>query len=84
MRSQSKPNIELKADALAKSIFRWEDIKVRLLHSITQDPSTISMNASKHLSLLVGITRSYSHIYLAKAYNLSGYIIACGSGTPPG
>ncbi len=59
-------------------------MNVRLLHSISQAPSTISMNASKHLSLLVGINRSYSHIYLAEADNLSGYIIACGSATPPG
>ncbi|MEG4506670.1 hypothetical protein QUA81_03305 [Microcoleus sp. F6_B4] len=47
-------------------------MNVRLLHSISQDSSTISMNGSKHLSLLVGINRSYSHIYLAEAYNLSG------------
>jgi len=84
MRSPAKPNLELKSDALTKSICRWEDMNVRLLHSISQEPSTISMNASKHLSLLVGINRSYSHIYLAKAYNLSGCIIACCSSTPPG
>ncbi|MEP6518034.1 hypothetical protein [Microcoleus vaginatus] len=59
-------------------------MNVRLLHSISQEPSTMSINASKLLSLLVGINSSYSHIYLAEAYNLSGYIIACGSGTPPG
>ncbi|MEG3921582.1 hypothetical protein [Microcoleus sp. POL10_C6] len=39
----------------------------RLLHSISQELSTISINASKHLSLLVGINRSYSHIYLAES-----------------
>ncbi|MEG4030896.1 MULTISPECIES: hypothetical protein [unclassified Microcoleus] len=69
MRSPAKPNLELKPDALTKSIFRWEDMNGRLLHSISQELSTISINinASKHLSLLVGINRSYSHIYLAKS-----------------
>ncbi|MEG4858617.1 hypothetical protein QUB75_14900 [Microcoleus sp. K1-B6] len=67
MRSQAKPKLELKADSLTESIFRWEDMNVRLLHSISQEPSTISINASKHLSLLVGINCSYSHIYLAEA-----------------
>jgi len=38
-------------------------MNVRVLRSISQNPSTVSMNASK---LLVGINRSYSHIYLAK------------------
>jgi len=84
MRSQAKQNLELKADALTESIFRWEDMNVRLLHSISQEPSTISRNASKHLSLLVGINRSYSHIYLAEADNLERYVVARGSGTPPG
>jgi hypothetical protein len=84
MRSQAKQNLEFKADALTESNFRWEDMNVRLLHSISQQPSTISMNASKHLSLLVGINRSYSHIYLAEADNLEGYVVARGSGTPPG
>ncbi|MEG4273166.1 MULTISPECIES: hypothetical protein [unclassified Microcoleus] len=67
MRSPAKQNLELKSDTLTESIFRWEDINLRLLHSISQEPSRISMNASKHLSLLVGINRSYSHIYLAEA-----------------
>lgn len=70
MRSPAKPNLELKPDALKESICLWEDMNLRLLHSISQDPSTISINASKHLSLLVGINRSYSHIYLAEADNL--------------
>jgi hypothetical protein len=29
------------------------------------------------------INRSYSHIYLAEAYNLEGYVVARCSGTPP-
>jgi len=44
-------------------------MNVRVLRSISQNPSTVSMNASKQLLLLVGINRSYSHIYLAEAYN---------------
>ena len=44
-----------------------------MLRSISQNPSTVSINASKQLPLLVGINRSYSHIYLAEAYNLEGY-----------
>ncbi|MEG4215532.1 hypothetical protein QUA27_10155 [Microcoleus sp. Pol14C6] len=72
MRSPAKQNFEFKPDTLMESICRWEDINVRLLHTISQEPSTISMNASKQLSLLVGMKRSYSHKYLAKAYNLSG------------
>ncbi|MEG4074113.1 hypothetical protein [Microcoleus sp. Pol14D6] len=84
MRSPAKQNFELKSDTLTESICPWEDMNVRLLHSISQEPSTISMNASKQLSLLVGMKRSYSHKYLAKAYNLSGCTIACGSGTPSG
>jgi hypothetical protein len=39
-------------------------MNVRVLRSISQNPSTVSMNASKQLPLLVGINRSYSHIYL--------------------
>ncbi|MEP6489943.1 peptidoglycan-binding protein [Microcoleus vaginatus GB2-A3] len=57
-------------------------MNVRFLHSISQAPCTISRNASKHLSLLVGINRSYSHIYLAEADNLERYVVARGSGTP--
>ncbi|WP_041622613.1 hypothetical protein [Oscillatoria nigro-viridis] len=57
MRSQAKPNLELKADILTESIFRWEDMNVLLLCSISQDPSTISMNASKHLSLLQRLSK---------------------------
>ncbi|HSF72784.1 MAG TPA: hypothetical protein VLA84_03180 [Microcoleus sp.] len=67
MRSQAKPHLELKPDTLTESIFRWEDMNVRLLHSISQEPSTINMKASKHLSLLIGINRSYSHIYLTES-----------------
>jgi hypothetical protein len=44
-------------------------MNVRVWRSISQNPSTVSMNASKQLPLLVGIKRSYSHIYLAQAYN---------------
>jgi signal transduction histidine kinase len=44
-------------------------MNVRVSRSISQNPSTVSMNASKQLPLLVGINRSYSHIYLAEAYN---------------
>ncbi|UNU17918.1 hypothetical protein D0A34_02725 [Microcoleus vaginatus PCC 9802] len=62
MRSQAKENLGLQSNALTESIFRWEDINVRLLQSISQEPSTISRNASKPLSLLVGINPSYSHI----------------------
>jgi hypothetical protein len=58
-------------------------MNVRVLRSISQNPSTVSMNASKQLPLLVGINRSYSHIYLAEAYNLEGYVVARCSGTPP-
>ncbi|MEG4213290.1 hypothetical protein [Microcoleus sp. S13_B4] len=65
MRSPAKPNLEFKSDALTESICRWEEMNVRLLHSISQDPSTLSINASKYLPLLVGINRSYSHRYLA-------------------
>ncbi|MEG3982164.1 hypothetical protein QUA08_15455 [Microcoleus sp. T3B2] len=36
MRSQAKQNLEFKADALTESICRWEDMNVRLLHSISQ------------------------------------------------
>ncbi|MEG3970441.1 MULTISPECIES: hypothetical protein [unclassified Microcoleus] len=36
MRSQAKPNLELKANALTAGIFLWEDMNVRLLHSISQ------------------------------------------------
>ena len=56
---------------------------MRVLRSISQNPSTVSMKASKQLLLLVGINRSYSHIYLAEAYNLEGYVVPCSSGTPP-
>jgi len=59
------------------------EINVRVLRSISQNPSTVSMKASKQLPLLVGINRSYSHIYLAEAYNLEGYAVPCSSGTPP-
>jgi hypothetical protein len=63
MRSQAKHNLELKSHALTESIFRWEDMNVRLFHSISQNPSTvIRMNGSKQLPLLVGINPSYSHI----------------------
>ncbi|WP_445171450.1 sensor histidine kinase [Microcoleus sp.] len=44
-------------------------MNVRVLPSISQNSSTVSMNASKQLPLQVGINRSYSHIYLAEAYN---------------
>jgi len=44
-------------------------MNVRVLRSISENPSTVSMNASKQLPLRVGINRSYSHIYLAEAYN---------------
>ncbi|MBD1830081.1 HAMP domain-containing protein [Microcoleus sp. FACHB-61] len=83
IRSQAKQNLELKADVLTESIWRWEQMNVRVLRSISQNPSIISMNASTQLPLLVGINRSYSHIYLAEAYNLEGYVVARGSGTPP-
>jgi hypothetical protein len=56
-------------------------MNVRVLRSISQNPSTVSMNASQQLPLLVGINRSYSHIYLAEAYNLEGYVVPCSSGT---
>ncbi|MEG3931556.1 hypothetical protein QT990_09930 [Microcoleus sp. T3_B1] len=36
MRSQAKPNLELESDALTENIFLWEDMNVRLLHSISQ------------------------------------------------
>jgi hypothetical protein len=39
-------------------------MNVRVLRSISQNPCTVSMNASKQLPLLVGLNRSYSHIYL--------------------
>ncbi|MEG4575965.1 ATP-binding protein [Microcoleus sp. N3A4] len=83
IRSQAKQNLELKADVLTESISRWEQMNIRVLHSISQNPNTVSMNASKQLPLLIGINRSYSHIYLAEAYNLEGYVVARGSGTPP-
>ncbi|MEG4928141.1 MULTISPECIES: ATP-binding protein [unclassified Microcoleus] len=83
IRSQAKQNLELKADVLTESISRWEQMNIRVLRTISQNPSTVSMNASKQLPLLVGINRSYSHIYIAEAYNLEGYVVARGSGTPP-
>ncbi|MEG4393274.1 ATP-binding protein [Microcoleus sp. BROC3] len=83
IRSQAKQNLELKADVLTESISRWEQMNIRVLRSISQNPNTVSMNASKQLPLLVGINRSYSHIYIAEAYNLEGYVVARGSGTPP-
>ncbi|MEG4488326.1 hypothetical protein [Microcoleus sp. D2_18a_B4] len=36
MRSQAKHKLELKADVLTAGIFLWEDMNVRLLHSISQ------------------------------------------------
>ena len=83
IRSQAKQNLELKADVLTQSVSRWEQMNVRVLRSISQNPSILSMNASKQLPLLVAINRSYSHIYLAEAYNLEGYVVARGSGTAP-
>jgi|GEM_PF-5019648 len=71
IRSQVQQNLELKSDVLTQSISRWEQMNVQVLGSLSQDPSTVSMNASQQSPLLAAVNRSYSDRYLAEADNLS-------------
>ena len=83
IRSPAPQNLELKPDVLTQSFSRWEQMNVQVLGSLSQDPSTVSMNASQQLPLLAAVNRSYSDRYLAEADNLEGYVVARGSGTAP-
>ena len=55
IRSQAQQNLELKTDVLTQSISRWEERNLRVLHTISQRPSTIGMNASQELPPLATI-----------------------------
>jgi len=83
IRSPAPQNPELRSDVLTESLSRWEQMNVQVLHSLSQNPGTVSMNASQQLPLLAAVNRSYSDIYLAEADNLEGYVVAGGSGTTP-
>jgi signal transduction histidine kinase len=80
IRSQAKQNLELKADVLTKSVFMWEQMNVRILHSLSQNANIVSMNAEEQVPVLTAVHQSYNHIYIAEAYNLEGYALARGSG----
>jgi signal transduction histidine kinase len=55
IRSQAQQNLELKTDILTESISRWEEMNFRVLHTISQHPRTIGINASQELSPLATI-----------------------------
>lgn len=56
MRSQAKQNLELKVDVLTESICRWEDMNIRLLHIISQEPSSDIPAAEEWISFIVSDT----------------------------
>ena len=82
IRTQAKQNLELKAEVLTESVSRWEQMNVRILQSLSQNPSIISMDVTQQLPLVTAINRTYNHIYVAEAYNLEGYVISRGNGQP--
>ncbi|MDF0554712.1 ATP-binding protein [Kamptonema sp. UHCC 0994] len=82
IRIQAKQNLELKAEVLTESVSRWEQMNVRILQSLSQNPSIISMDFTQQLPLVTAINRTYNHIYVAETYNLEGYVISRGSGQP--
>ena len=76
IRQEAKENMALKAELLAESINRWDELNALAVINLTKQPDIISMNPTSQQAVLKKTVDTYEHFYLAMTTDLGGWNVA--------
>ncbi|MGP1373763.1 MAG: response regulator [Almyronema sp.] len=76
IRQDAKDNMALKAAALSESVSRWEEMNILALQSLSRQPDIVSMDPQRQKPVLVAMSQTYEHLYLASTTDLNGRNVA--------
>ena len=79
----TQENLALKAQVLADSVSRWEEMQVLALDNLSRQPAIASMNAQQQKPVLTSMVKTYQNLYLASTINLDGWNVARSDGKKP-
>ncbi|MGF1486012.1 MAG: cache domain-containing protein, partial [Prochloraceae cyanobacterium] len=76
IRQEARENMALKADLLAESVNRWDELNVKAVINLSRQPGIISINPARQTAVLKNTIDTYDHFYLAMTTDLEGWNVA--------
>ena len=76
IRQEAKENMALKADLLAESVNRWDELNALAVTNLSKQPDIVSMDRDKQELILTRTIDTYNHFYLAMTIGLDGWNVA--------
>ncbi|MGK7914070.1 MAG: ATP-binding protein, partial [Prochloraceae cyanobacterium] len=76
IRQEARENMSLKAELLAESVNRWDQLNAFAVLNLSSQPELVSMNPARQEAILKNTIRTYNHVYLAMTTDLDGWNIA--------
>ncbi|OUD12350.1 ATP-binding protein [Thioflexithrix psekupsensis] len=80
IQQEARANMQLRADALARNVSRWDDMNVWALRTLAENRQFLSMQDHQQLPALSATYRVYSEIYSAATLDTQGNVVASGWG----
>ena len=73
---EARENMALKADLLAESVNRWNQLNALAVTNLSKQPDIVSMDRDKQELILTRTINTYNHFYLAMIIGLDGWNVA--------
>jgi len=76
IRQEARENMALKADLLAESVNRWDELNAKAVINLSKQPDLISMQTDRQETILTKTINTYDHFYLVMTTDITGWNVA--------
>ncbi len=76
IRQEARENMALKAELLAESVNRWDELNAKAVINLSKQPGIVSLDPQSQEAVLKNTIDTYDHFYLAMTTDLEGWNVA--------